>query len=89
MKKIRYLYILCCFFLSCDRGGFKHNPAKPYPVMEVGDYWIDQFDQRGLQNAMVYARALICVLMQLVKRVVTNRFTSSCRTRILLRVRKA
>ena len=44
-------------FCSCNQE-FKHNPSEPYPEFAIGEYWIDKFDQRGLQNAVTFNHKL-------------------------------
>ena len=52
MKK--YLVFTLALMLvlgSCDRASFNYDPTKSYPRLAVGEYWVDKFDSRGLQNA--------------------------------------
>ncbi len=61
MQKL--FYILCAvIFSSClnNSNGFKHDPGVPYPLLNPGDSWIDKFDQRGLQNAIIYKDKIYC-----------------------------
>lgn len=59
-----FLYLITCLF-SCkvkqtDKLEFVYNPQEPYPILKPGDFWPDQFDQRGLQNAIIYSDKIYC-----------------------------
>lgn len=58
MTKHPILFILTLFIVCSCNQEFKHNPTKPYPELGIGEYWIDIFDQRGLQNAIVFDNKL-------------------------------
>jgi hypothetical protein len=47
---------------SCqdNKSNFDYDPAVPYPLLNAGDFWIDKFDQRGLQNAIIYRDKIYC-----------------------------
>ncbi len=62
LKSLRSFFLIFsvfCLSNSCKQG-FKHDPTKIYPVLEKGQYWIDHFDQRALQNAKVHDGMLYC-----------------------------
>lgn len=59
------LFFLLVFLASCQEERYSHpdfvyNPDMPYPILNSGDFWPDQFDQRGLQHARVYKDRLYC-----------------------------
>ncbi|MDC0008318.1 hypothetical protein OAE12_01270 [bacterium] len=61
----RFVYILISTLLvlvACQekKSGFNYDPTVPYPLLNSGDFWIDKFDQRGLQNAIIYRDRLYC-----------------------------
>lgn len=63
MKQLSFLFTSIIIILaSCqdNKRGFKHDPAVPYPLLNPGDFWIDKFDQRGLQNAIIYQDRIYC-----------------------------
>lgn len=63
MKHLSIIIIVILIFLtSCQEkeSGFVHNPGIPYPILNPGDFWPDKFDQRGLQNAIVYSDKIYC-----------------------------
>ncbi len=63
MKQLSYILIAILIFLtSCqeNKSNFVYDPTIPYPVLNQGDFWIDKFDQRGLQNAIVYLDKIYC-----------------------------
>ena len=37
-----------------------YDPTVPYPLLNPKDFWLDKFDQRGLQNAIVYRDKIYC-----------------------------
>ena len=59
MSKIKLIFYLTFLFLfqSCNSDW---NPQIQYPNLEIGEYWIDIFDQRGLQNAKIVGDKLFC-----------------------------
>ncbi len=61
---LRQQLIVCSFLLlltSCSgKSKFVHDPSVPYPLLNPGDFWPDKFDQRGLQNAVIYRDRLYC-----------------------------
>ena len=48
--------------LSCQENTsrFNYDPTVPYPLLNPGDFWPDKFDQRGLQNAIIFHDRLYC-----------------------------
>jgi len=63
MKKAHNILIVILFFLtSCqeNKSDFVYNPQIPYPILNPGDFWLDKFDQRGLQNAIIYFDKIYC-----------------------------
>lgn len=63
MKRLHLIIIpLICCMLSCvnRQRGFVHDPSKPYPLLNPGDFWPEKFDQRGLQNAVIHQGRLYC-----------------------------
>ncbi|MEM9835865.1 MAG: hypothetical protein AAF828_05155, partial [Bacteroidota bacterium] len=52
--------IVILVFVLCQSCKSDWNPQEQYPNLEVGEYWIDIFDQRGLQNAKVVGDTLFC-----------------------------
>jgi len=54
MTKSLILQILTLLIVCSCNQEFKHNPSEPYPELRKGEYWIDKFDQRGLQNAVSF-----------------------------------
>ncbi len=62
-KRMKTLAILLFFIIAMNyacNSSFSHDPSQAYPVLENGDYWIDKFDQRGLQNAKIFGDRLFC-----------------------------
>lgn len=55
------------FLLLLASCGWKFDPSSPYPDLQVGDYWIDKFDQRGLQHAKVTSDKLFCNTINITK----------------------
>lgn len=51
---------------SCD-STFDYDPSKAYPILETGDYWIDKFNQGGLQNARIFGDRLFCNTINITK----------------------
>ncbi len=47
---------------SCQgsNSSFVFDPSVPYPLLNTGDFWLDKFDQRGLQNAIIYQDKIYC-----------------------------
>jgi outer membrane protein assembly factor BamB len=39
---------------------FEYDPTVPYPILNPGDFWPRKFDQRGMQNAIVYNNKIYC-----------------------------
>jgi len=60
MKKKSSILKLVIFGLLLQGCNWRFDPSVPYPNLEVGEYWIDKFDQRGLQNAKIIADRLFC-----------------------------
>ena len=58
-KNIVFKFLILIILSSCDNG-FNYDPTVTYPSLNVGDYWIDKFDQRGLQNAKIMGDRLFC-----------------------------
>ena len=58
--KLLYFSFLLLLASCKGKSGFSHDPAVPYPLFNPGDFWADKFDQRGLQNAVVYQDKLYC-----------------------------
>jgi outer membrane protein assembly factor BamB len=53
--------LFCTLILtSCEEKKWTYNPAVPYPTLSPGDFWPDKFDQRGLQNAIIYKDKIYC-----------------------------
>jgi hypothetical protein len=53
------------FLLACDGNqsidmNFEYDPTVPYPILNPGDFWPSKFDQRGMQNAVVYNDKIYC-----------------------------
>jgi outer membrane protein assembly factor BamB len=50
------------FVTSCqnNKTGFQYDPTVSYPLLNAGDFWMDKFDQRGLQNAIIYRDRIYC-----------------------------
>jgi hypothetical protein len=42
------------------KSEFNYEPTVCYPLLNSEDFWIDKFDQRGLQNAIIYRDRLYC-----------------------------
>ncbi len=63
MRQLPFILISAIVVLaSCQdsKSNFDYDPTVPYPLMNSGDFWVDKFDQRGLQNAIVYHDKLYC-----------------------------
>ncbi len=63
MKRLFYILTSTLIFLaSCqeNKSNFVYDPSNPYPLLNPGDFWLDKFDQRGLQNAIVYRDKIYC-----------------------------
>lgn len=64
MKGIIYYFVMIFILISCneDQTGvqFSYDPSVPYPLFNSGDFWLDSFNQGGLQNARVYGDRLYC-----------------------------
>ncbi|MGB1248111.1 MAG: PQQ-binding-like beta-propeller repeat protein [Chitinophagales bacterium] len=61
--KIFYVLLLIFCIYSCSPDSSSNSdwdPQVKYPNLEVGEYWIDIFDPRGLQNATVIDDKLFC-----------------------------
>ena len=63
--KIQLIYLLLTVSIvaSCNSDSnsqFQYDPTKPYPIFDSGDFWLNQFDQRGLQNVSVYGDHFYC-----------------------------
>lgn len=61
----RLIFILVSTFISLtscqdNNSYFVYDPTVPYPLLNPGDFWLDKFDQRGLQNAIVYHDNIYC-----------------------------
>lgn len=50
------------FLISCKKkeSNFVYDPTVPYPLLNPGDFWLDKFDERGLQNAIIYRDKIYC-----------------------------
>jgi outer membrane protein assembly factor BamB len=63
MKQLLNIFILI-LISSCgsqtDQDDFSYDPTIPYPKLNSGDFWLDKFDERGLQNARVYNDNVFC-----------------------------
>lgn len=63
MKQTLYIFFLI-FICSCsdqsNHDNFSFDPTIPYPLLNPGDFWLDKFDERGLQNGRVYNDDLFC-----------------------------
>ena len=46
------IFIIFLFLISCKENKFEYDPSKPYPKLEVGESWLDKYDERGLQNSI-------------------------------------
>lgn len=46
-------FVILLIVLSCKKNKFEYNPSIPYPKLEVGENWLDKYDKRGLQNALI------------------------------------
>ncbi|MGB1041706.1 MAG: hypothetical protein ACPGVD_12590 [Flavobacteriales bacterium] len=67
MRTLIILFFCSIIFLnSCietkvkKETKFIYNTLIDYPVFNSGDFWIEKFDQRGLQNAVIYDDKLYC-----------------------------
>lgn len=63
MKRRSLLVVYALIFLiSCHKNAsnFEYDPTVPYPLLNPGDFWPDKFDQRGLQNAIIYRDRIYC-----------------------------
>ena len=63
MRRPPFLLISAIVVLiSCqgNKSNFDYDPTVPYPLLNPGDFWIDKFDQRGLQNAIIYRDKIYC-----------------------------
>ncbi|TCD21797.1 hypothetical protein EZ456_18705 [Pedobacter psychrodurus] len=59
----RFFSILILIVLtSCQENNstFVFDPSVPYPLLNPGDFWLDKFDQRGLQHATIYQDRIYC-----------------------------
>ena len=54
------LHLTSCEEKHKNNSGFKYDPTIPYPTLNPGDFWPDKFDQRGLQNAIIYQDKIYC-----------------------------
>jgi len=54
--------IILIVLTSCqeNNSNFVFDPSVPYPLLNPGDFWVDKFDQRGLQNAIIYRDKIYC-----------------------------
>lgn len=64
VKIVICLLLLTLISSACSshqsESEFSYDPTIPYPVFDRGDFWLDKFDQRGLQNARVYDDRMYC-----------------------------
>lgn len=63
MRRLPFALIYTIIVLtSCqgNKSGFTYDPTVPYPLLNPGDFWVDKFDQRGLQNAILYRDKIYC-----------------------------
>ncbi|XZF14825.1 hypothetical protein ACTHGU_01705 [Chitinophagaceae bacterium MMS25-I14] len=63
MRRLFFIVIPVLIFLASryeNRSRFVYDPTIPYPVLNPGDFWPDKFDQRGLQNAVIYRDRIYC-----------------------------
>ena len=51
---------------SCD-SNFNFDPSKAYPILEIEDYWVNKFNQGGLQNAKIFEDRLFCNTINITK----------------------
>lgn len=58
--KLLYFVFLLILSSCKSKSDFSYDPAIPYPLFNPGDFWADKFDQRGLQNAILYNDKLYC-----------------------------
>lgn len=64
----RPFYIVIYFLIvltSCQDNqskepAFVYDPTVPYPIFNSDEFWPDKFDQRGLQNAVIYHDRIFC-----------------------------
>lgn len=62
MKCPFLILMLTTLLVSCNdsNNSFTYDSSAPYPKMNAGDFWPDKFDQRGLQNAIIYRDRIYC-----------------------------
>jgi outer membrane protein assembly factor BamB len=47
------VFIFLFILVSCKKSEWEYDPSMPYPELEVGEYWHNKYDERGLQNAII------------------------------------
>ncbi len=52
------ILLLCAYILTSYGNGNNFDPSKYYPNLEPGDFWVEIFDQRGLQNVKLFQNRL-------------------------------
>ena len=63
MRQLPSILISILIFLtSCQdsKTSFEYDPTVQYPLLNPGDFWVDKFDQRGLQNVIIYRDKIYC-----------------------------
>jgi len=66
MRHLFYIAINILLLLtSCQKNNseefvFDYDPSIPYPVLNPGEFWLDRFDQRGLQHAVIWRDKIYC-----------------------------
>lgn len=62
-RQLSVVAICILIFLICHKNNkseFVYDPTVPYPLLNSGDFWVDKFDDRGLQNAVIYRDKIYC-----------------------------
>ena len=52
--------LICSCGSQTDHDDFSYDPTIPYPKLNPGEFWLDRFDERGLQNARIYDNEVFC-----------------------------
>lgn len=55
-----FILLVCCNESEIKENEFTYNPSIPYPIFNSGDFWPDKFNQKGLQNALIYQDRIYC-----------------------------
>ncbi|WP_431244207.1 PQQ-binding-like beta-propeller repeat protein [Flavobacterium sp. P21] len=60
--KRSFLLVISIIMICCTKkeSNFEYDPTVPYPILNPGEFWLDKFDERGLQNAVVYHDKIYC-----------------------------